>query len=349
MQCYRMENKKALKSVAEWKELVAEFQQPHLGRAIWQIVNTFGSILAIWIALYLTLGISWWLTMGLSALAGLFLVRSFIIFHDCGHGSFFKSKRANDILGFISGLSVFTPYHHWKWEHATHHATNGDLDRRGIGDIWTLTVREYLKSSRMTRFNYRLVRNPFILFVFAPLFLFFVLERFPSKKCKPRARRSVYVMNLAIVIWCVSMGSIFGFLSFLAIQVIMMGVAGTCGIWLFYVQHQFEDTYWAQSEEWDFTAAAMEGSSYYKLPKILQWFSGNIGFHHIHHLNAMIPNYNLERCHKSDPFFEVAPELNILTSLKSINYRLWDEEDSKMIGFRELKRKLAMNDLEQAA
>ena len=349
MQYFRMENKKTLKSVAEWKELVAEFQHPHLGRAIWQIVNTLGSVLAIWIALYFTLGISWWLTIGLSALAGLFLVRSFIIFHDCGHGSFFKSKKANDILGFISGLSVFTPYHHWKWEHARHHATNGDLDRRGIGDIWTLTVREYLTSSRMTRFNYRLVRNPFILFVFAPLFLFLVLERFPSKKAKPRARRSVYVMNLAIAIWCVSMGSIFGFLPFLVIQVIMMGVAGTCGIWLFYVQHQFEDTYWAQSEEWDFTAAAMEGSSYYKLPKILQWFSGNIGFHHIHHLNAMIPNYNLERCHKSDPFFEVAPELNILSSLKSINYRLWDEDDSKMIGFRELKRKLAMNDLGQAA
>ena len=255
-----MENKKALKSVAEWKELVAEFQHPHLGRAIWQIVNTLGSVLAIWIALYFTLGISWWLTFGLSALAGLFLVRSFIIFHDCGHGSFFKSKKANDILGFISGLTVFTSYHHWKWEHARHHATNGDLDRRGIGDIWTLTVREYLTSSRMTRFNYRLVRNPFILFVFAPLFLFLVLERFPSKKAKPRARRSVYVMNLAILVWCVSMGSIFGFLPFLVIQVIMMGVAGTCGIWLFYVQHQFEDTYWAQSEEWDFTAAAMEGS-----------------------------------------------------------------------------------------
>ena len=170
--------------MAEWKKLVAEYQKPDLGRAIWQIVNTLGSIVAIWIALFFTMGISWWLTIGLSVLAGLFLVRSFIIFHDCGH-DLFKSKKANNILGFISGMSVFT-YHHWRWEHAMHHATNGDLDRRGIGDIWTLTVREYLTSSRMTRFNYRLVRNPFILFVFAPLFLFMVLERFPSKKCKPR-------------------------------------------------------------------------------------------------------------------------------------------------------------------
>ena len=170
-----------------------------------------------------------------------------------------------------------------------HHATNGDLDRRGIGDIWTLTVREYLSSSRMTRINYRFVRNPFVLFVFAPLFLFLVLERFPSSKAKPREKRSVHIMNFSLLIWCLSMSAIFGVLPFIVIQVTMMAVAGTCGIWLFYVQHQFEDTYWAQGEDWDFTAAAMEGSSYYKLPKIMQWFSGNIGFHHIHHLNAMIP------------------------------------------------------------
>ena len=172
-----MEINQNKKSVAEWKKLVAEFQQPNLKRAVWQIVNTLGSVLLIWIALFFTMNISWWLTLGLSVLCGLFLVRVFIIFHDCGHGSFFKSKKANDILGFITGMLTFTPYHHWKWEHAMHHATNGDLDRRGIGDIWTLTVKEYLTSSRMTRINYRLVRNPFILFVFAPLFLFMVLER----------------------------------------------------------------------------------------------------------------------------------------------------------------------------
>ena len=230
-----------------------------------------------------------------------------------------------------------------------HHATNGDLDRRGIGDIWTLTVREYLSSSRMTRINYRFVRNPFVLFVFAPLFLFLVLERFPSSKAKPREKRSVHIMNFSLLIWCLTMSAIFGVLPFIVIQVTMMAVAGTCGIWLFYVQHQFEDTYWAQGEDWDFTAAAMEGSSYYKLPKIMQWFSGNIGFHHIHHLNAMIPNYNLERCHRSDPYFQVAPELNLISSLKSLKFRLWDEDNNKMIGFRELKRQLAMEELRDAA
>ena len=278
------------KSVAEWKELVAEFQKPDVGRATWQIVNTLGPIAAIWISLYFVKSISLWLCIPLSMLAGLFLIRAFIIFHDCGHGSFFKTKRANNILGFITGMLTFTPYHHWKWEHAVHHATNGDLDKRGIGDIWTLTVQEYLASSRWVKISYRFLRNPFILFGLAPLFLFFVLERFPSKKCKPRERRSVYIMNLALLVWCSVMSAIFGFLPFLLIQVTMMAVAGTCGIWLFYVQHQFEDTYWAQGEDWDFTAAAMEGSSYYKLPRIMQWFSGNIGFHHIHHLNAMIPN-----------------------------------------------------------
>ena len=334
-------NSTGRRSTKEWKKLVAEFQKPNLSRAIWQLANTLLPVLGIWIGLYFLKDISLWLCIPLAMIAGLFLIRAFIIFHDCGHGSFFKSKKANDILGFISGMTVFTPYQHWKWEHSRHHATNGDLDRRGIGDIWTLTVKEYLTSSRMTRFNYRFVRNPFILFVFAPLFLFMVLERFPSKKSQPRARRSVHVMNFTLLIWCATMTSIFGFIPFVVIQLTMMLVAGTCGIWLFYVQHQFEDTYWAQSGEWDFTAAAMEGSSYYKLPKVLQWFSGNIGFHHIHHLNSMIPNYNLERCHKSDPFFQVAPELNLLSSLKSMKYRLWDEENCKMIGFGDLKRQLA--------
>ncbi|MGA1101816.1 MAG: fatty acid desaturase, partial [Opitutales bacterium] len=233
-------------------------------------------------------------------------------------------------------------------EHAVHHATTGDLDRRGIGDVWTLTVKEYLASSRTTRLNYRLVRNPFILFVFAPLFLFFVLERFPSKKSKPREKRSVMMMNLALLTWGVCMSAIFGFMPWLFLQLIMMAVAGCSGVWLFYVQHQFEDAYWEETKNWDFTTAAMEGSSYYKLPKILQWFSGNIGFHHIHHLNPMIPNYNLEKCHHSDPFFRNAPELNIRTSLRSIKYRLWDEENGKMISFRDLKNQLSSEELKAA-
>ena len=340
-------NKKT-KSVAEWKKLVEDFQKPNRKAAIWQLVNTLGPLAGVWTALYFVYPISWLFAIPLAILGGLFLVRAFIIFHDCGHGSFFRSKKANDVLGFITGMLTFTPYHHWKWEHAMHHATTGDLDRRGIGDVWTLTVKEYLASSRTTRINYRLVRNPFILFVFAPLFLFFVLERFPSKKSKPREKRSVMMMNLALLTWGVCMSAIFGFIPWLIIQLVMMSVAGCSGVWLFYVQHQFEDAYWEETKNWDFTTAAMEGSSYYKLPKVLQWFSGNIGFHHIHHLNPRIPNYNLERCHHSDPFFRNAPELNIFTSLRSVKYRLWDEDNGKMISFRDLKRQLAEEDLQAA-
>ena len=338
-----------MKSVAEWKKLVEEYQHPHLGRALWQCTNTLGPILGIWIALYFLHSVSWWVSIPLAALAGLFLVRAFIIFHDCGHGSFLKNKKANDALGFFTGMLTFTPYHHWKWEHAVHHATNGDLDKRGIGDVWTMTVEEYLTSSRWIKLSYRFLRNPFILFGLAPLFLFFVLERIPSSKSKPRERRSVYLMNFTLLLYCTAMSMIFGLVPFLIIQTVMMGVAGGCGIWLFYVQHQFEDTYWAQGKDWDFTTAAMEGSSYYRLPRIMQWFSGNIGFHHIHHLNPMIPNYNLERCHHSDPFFQEAPELNLFSSLKTIKFRLWDEENCKMISFRDLKNQLAESELRTAA
>jgi omega-6 fatty acid desaturase (delta-12 desaturase) len=336
------------KSVAEWKKLVEDFQKPNRRAATWQVINTLVPLAGIWTALYFVYPVSIIFALALAILGGLFLVRAFIIFHDCGHGSFYKNKKANDILGFITGMLTFTPYHHWKWEHAVHHATTGDLERRGIGDVWTLTVKEYLSSSRATRFNYRLVRNPFILFVFAPLFLFLVLERFPSKKCKPREKRSVMVMNLALLTWGVCMSAIFGFVPWAILQFVMMAVAGCSGVWLFYVQHQFEDAYWEETKNWDFTSAAMEGSSYYKLPKILQWFSGNIGFHHVHHLNPMIPNYNLEKCHHSDAFFRNAPELNIRTSLRSIKYRLWDEENGKMISFRDLKQQISSGELKAA-
>ena len=218
--------KKNSKPVAEWKKLVEDYQHPHLGRALWQCANTLGPILGIWIALYFLKDASWLLTIALATLAGLFLVRAFIIFHDCGHGSFFKNKKANDALGFFTGMLTFTPYHHWKWEHAVHHATNGDLDKRGIGDAWTMTVEEYLTSSRRIKLSYRLLRNPFILFGLAPLFLFFVLERFPSSQCKPRERRSVYLMNLTLLLYGTAMSMIYGLVPFLIFQTIMMGVAG---------------------------------------------------------------------------------------------------------------------------
>ncbi|HTH46065.1 MAG TPA: fatty acid desaturase [Candidatus Limnocylindria bacterium] len=321
-----------------WKEIVAKYQQPSAGRAVWQLVNTLGPYALLWYLMYRSLAVSWWLTIPLAVLAGAFLVRVFIIFHDCGHGSFFKSRRANDVVGFITGLLTFTPYHHWRWEHSVHHASSGHLDRRGTGDIWTLTVQEYLESSRWRRFAYRLARNPVVLFVIAPLFLFVVMQRFPSPKANARDRHSVWWMNLAILGVAAGLSWAFGLKAYLVLQLTVMMIAGTAGLWMFYVQHQFEDVYWERGDEWDFAAAALEGSSFYKLPKILQWFSGNIGFHHIHHLSPRIPNYNLERCHESEPLFREVQPITLLSSLKSLNYRLWDEQDRKLVGYRRMRQ-----------
>jgi len=323
--------------VAVWKAIVAKYQEPSLPRAIWQIVNTLVPYGLLWYLMYLSLAVSWWLVVPLAILAGGFVVRIFIIFHDCGHGSYFRSRTVNDIAGFIAGVLTFTPYYHWRWEHNIHHAHSGDLDKRGTGDIWTLTVEEYLASSRWIKFRYRLARNPFILFVLAPLFLFFVLQRFPSSKANKRERHSVYWMNLAILGMAVGLSLIFGLKAYVLIQLIITAVAGAAGVWLFYVQHQFEDVYWERGDDWDYTKAALEGSSFYKLPKILQWFSGNIGFHHIHHLCARISNYNLERCHNADPLFQGVKPVTLGGSLKSFTFRLWDEQRRKLVGFGHLK------------
>jgi len=322
---------------AAWREIVAKYQQPSLVRALWQIVNTLVPYGLLWYLMYLSLSVSYWLTLPLAALAGAFLVRIFIIFHDCGHGSFFKSRVANDVVGFIAGMFTFTPYYHWRWEHFIHHASAGDLDRRGAGDIWTLTVQEYLESSRGRRFAYRLARNPIVLFILAPLFLFVVRERFPSARAKKRDRHSVYWMNLALACMAVGLSALYGIKAYVLIQLTAMMVAGSAGVWLFYVQHQFEGVYWERGDDWDYTSAGLQGSSFYKLPKILQWFSGNIGYHHIHHLSPRIPNYNLERCHKADPLFQKVKPVTLFSSMKSFTFRLWDEQRKKLVGYRHLR------------
>ena len=320
-----------------WKQIVARYQKPSVPRGVWQVVNTLVPYAALWFLMYLTTPISWWLTAPLAVLAGAFLVRVFIIFHDCGHGSFFKSPRANHILGAITGVLTFTPYFHWRWEHAIHHSSSGDLDRRGTGDIWTLTVQEYLESSRWKRFAYRLARNPVVLFLIAPLFLFLVMQRFASSKAGRRERHSVYWTNLAVAAMVLGLGLVFGFKAYLLIQLIIVGVGTSIGVWLFYVQHQFEGVYWERSDNWDYATAALKGSSFYKLPKILQWFSGNIGFHHIHHLSPRIPNYNLEKCHQAEPLFQTVKPVTLLSSLKSFTFRLWDEQERKLVGYRHLR------------
>jgi omega-6 fatty acid desaturase (delta-12 desaturase) len=322
---------------AAWKAIVLKYQKPSTIRALWQLVDTIIPYALCWYLMYLCVAVSWWLVLPLAVLAGALLVRVFIIFHDCGHGSFFKSRVANDLVGCLTGVLTFTPYYHWRWEHAIHHGSAGDLDQRGTGDVWTLTVQEYLEASRWKKFAYRLARNPFILFIIAPLFLFAIRQRFPSPKASRRERHSVYAMNTAILAMAVGLAWFLGIKAYLIIQLIILMVAGGAGVWLFYVQHQFEDVYWERGADWSFVAAALKGSSFYKLPRVLQWFSGNIGFHHIHHLSPRIPNYNLEKCHRADPLFQQVKPITLFASLKSATYRLWDEKNKKLVGYRRLR------------
>jgi acyl-lipid omega-6 desaturase (Delta-12 desaturase) len=324
---------------SKWKEIVAKYQLPKPRAALWQMANSLVPYAVTWYLMCRSLSVSRWLTLPLVVLAGGFLVRIFIIFHDCGHGSFFKSRRANDITGFITGVLTFTPYRQWRWEHALHHATAGDLDRRGIGDVWTLTVQEYLEASRWKRFAYRLARNPVVLFLLAPLFLFLVMNRFPSSKAPGRERLSVHQTNLGILAIAAALVWLFGLKAYLVLQLSVVMVAAVAGVWLFYVQHQFEGVYWERSERWDYCTAALKGSSFYKLPKILQWFSGNIGYHHIHHLSPRIPNYNLEKCHQAEPLFQTVQPVTLFSSFKSLTFRLWDEQRRKLVGFGAVKRR----------
>jgi omega-6 fatty acid desaturase (delta-12 desaturase) len=317
--------------------VVAKYQKSEVWPGVWQLVNTLVPYAALWYLMFLSLRVSVWLVLPLAVLAAGFLVRVFIIFHDCGHGSFFPSRKANDIVGFITGVLTLTPYHHWRWEHALHHATSGDLDRRGVGDVWTLTVQEYLAASRWKRFAYRLARNPVVLFGLAPIFLFGFMQRVPNRKAPRRERQSVAWTNLGIVCLGAGLSWIFGFKTYLLLQLLVMAIGGCAGIWLFYVQHQFEGAYWERSADWDYSTAALKGSSFYKLPKVLQWFSGNIGFHHIHHLSPRIPNYSLEKCHKAEPLFQTVKPVTLFGSMKSLTFRLWDEQRQKLVGYRALR------------
>lgn len=324
-----------------WRSSLARFQQPSARRAAWQVANSIVPYGLLWWAIHWSLGVSWWLTVPLAVLAAGFLVRIFIIFHDCGHGSFLRSSRANAYIGRIAGLLTLTPYLQWRWEHATHHGTSGDLDRRGLGDIWTLTVEEYQKASRWKRLAYRLARNPIILFFVAPTYIFVVHQRIPTAAAPRRERRSVHWMNLAILAMVVAMSLALGVKEYLLIQLAITGIAGAAGLWMFYVQHQFEDTYWARRPRWNAVEAALRGSSYYKLPKVLQWFSGNIGFHHVHHLNPGIPNYNLQRCHEAEPLFKQVRPMTLPSSLRTLSMRLWDEQAQRLVGYRALRRRVS--------
>jgi omega-6 fatty acid desaturase (delta-12 desaturase) len=319
---------------------VAAYAGADQRKAVWQVVNTFVPYFALWALMIYTVkaGVSYWITLALAVVAAGLLVRIFIFFHDCGHGSFFSSPRANTVLGYISGILTFTPYHSWRRAHARHHATSGNLDRRGVGDVWTMTVEEYQAAPRKTRIAYRLLRNPLFLFGLGPLGSFLVLQRFPQKGTKRRERASVHITNLAVLGIVVLASLTIGFWTYVSIQLPIIAIGGALGIWLFYVQHQYEGVYWARDEAWDPTKAALEGSSYYKLPRVLQWFTGNIGLHHIHHLRPRIPNYRLQQCYDQVPAMQAVPALTIGGSLKSLRMNLWDEKRQALVSFRSLRR-----------
>jgi omega-6 fatty acid desaturase (delta-12 desaturase) len=284
--------------------------------------------------------IAWWIPLLIAPLATGFLVRMFIIFHDCGHGSFFKSKRANRIVGTILGSMVFTPYERWHRDHAIHHRTVGNLDKRGFGDVWTLTTEEYQARSRWKRFVYRLYRNPIMLFGIGPFFLFVVWFRFPKPSLSRSENWSVHITNLILLVLISGAIALMGWKPFLLIQLPIIYLATVFGVWLFYIQHQFEEVIWSRQEEWEYKTMALEGSSFVKFPRLLQWFTGNIGFHHIHHLSPKIPNYNLEKCHKENQMFGVIKPVTFVPSIRTIRLRLWDENIGQLISFRQYRKSL---------
>src|SRR5688572_16227163 len=321
-----------------WQKIIAKYQTPDFWKSLWQIINSIGPYVALWYLMYLSLNVSYLLTLALALVASGFLIRIFIILHDCGHGSFFKSPQANEIVGFITGVLAFTPYHQWRRNHAIHHAHSSDLDRRGSWDLpLTLTVKEYLQLPRWRQFLYRLYRHPLILIGVAPLLLFAVAQRFASPSSGKRERFGVFLTNLALLALALTLIWLFGWKAYLLVQLPILFLAATIGVWLFYIQHQFEDTYWEGNGQWDYVRAAMQGSSYYKLPKLLQWFTGNIGLHHIHHLSPRVPNYALQQCHDENPVFQQVSIITFWMSLKALSLRLWDEEQQKLVSFGYLK------------
>jgi len=336
-----VENLEKLRGLAGDKSLLknlTKYARPDVKRSLGQLANSLIPFFALWGLMYWSLSVSYWLTLALAVPAAGFMVRIFIIFHDCGHGSFFKSKKANDLVGIITGIITLTPYHRWKHDHAIHHATAGDLDRRGVGDVQMLTVAEYLALPRWKQVIYRLSRNPLLMFTVGAWSVFIFVHRFYKRGAGKLERNSVHLTNLAWLGILLIAHLTIGLRDFFLVHFPIVAIGTTFGVWLFYVQHQFEGSYWERHEKWDFILTALQGSSFYRLPRVLQWFSGNIGFHHIHHLNPRIPNYQLPRCHAEIPVFQYVRPLTLMRSLKSLSYRLWDEESQRMVGFGALKQ-----------
>jgi omega-6 fatty acid desaturase (delta-12 desaturase) len=322
--------------IADLSKTVQPFTRPDRTKATWQVLNTlvpYVSLLAA-MAVMAHLGFPYWTILFVAVIAAAFYVRVFILFHDCCHGSFFATPRANRILGYVTGILTFTPFEQWRRAHLKHHDTVGDLDRRGVGDIWTLTSEEFEAASRWKRLGYRVVRNPIFVLTFGTIIIFLISPRYFHALDKKRERQSIIVTNIALAVIVAAAAMTIGIKTYLLIQIPVLLIAGVAGLWLFYVQHQFEGTYWERREAWDPLKAALEGSSFYKLPRVLQWFTGNIGFHHVHHVQQRIPNYNLERCHNDVAVLRQVKPLTFFVSLKSARLHLWDEARRQLRGYR---------------
>ncbi|GGU63392.1 fatty acid desaturase [Streptomyces lavendofoliae] len=314
-----------------WRDIVARYRTTHTLKSLAQVANTFPLYFALLYLMCLVLSHSYWWTLALSPMAAALLVRIAVILHDCGHGSFFRSRRANDALGTFCGFLAFVPYHQWRKAHALHHATSGDLDRRGVGDVPTLTVREYLGRSRWGRLRYRMFRSPAFYLGAGPTLLLLVGQRLVNPSSGSTERRSVHCTNavfagvIALTWWTGTLTA------FLLVYGPVLLLSSTALVYLFYVQHQFENTYWERRERWDYFTAAVRGSSFLQLPSLLRWCTANLGYHHVHHLSSRIPNYALRRCHDENPIFHQATVITLRSSLRSLRLRLWDEDQQRLV------------------
>ena len=320
------------------RELLAPYAKAHDGRAMWTLATSVVPYLALSFAMYVALGVSDLLVVALAVPTAAFLVRTFIVFHDCSHGSFVKSKRLNAWIGMATGLLLYSPFLRWKHDHAVHHATSGDLERRGVGDVRTLTVGEYAALSPRGRLGYRLLRNPLVMFGLGPIVAMMIGPRIVAKGARPRMRRSVLWTNVALALLVGGVCWLIGWQDYLVVCGLPALLAGSAGIWLFYVQHQFEDAYWENGENWSYADAALKGSSFLKLPRVLQFCSGNIGYHHVHHLSARIPNYNLQRAHDENPMLQAVPTLSLWDGARAVTLKLWDEDAKRLVSFGHVRR-----------
>ena len=316
-----------------WRETLAPYARADLPRALACIATSVVPYLAVTALMYVALGVSTLLAVALVVPATGFLVRTFIVFHDCTHGSFLPSRRANRWLGVACGVLVYTPFHIWRHEHAIHHATAGDLDHRGTGDVETLTVAEYRARSRGQRLGYRFMRNPLVMLGLGPLFSMVLEPRMVPRWARKRFGRKIIATDIALIALWGGLCALVGWRAVLFVQLAPALLAGAVGIWLFYVQHQFEGVYWERGDEWSYAASALHGSSHLRLPKLAQFFTGNIGLHHVHHLHARIPNYNLQRAHDENAIFHDVREIGAWEAVLALRLKLYDEHSGRLVGF----------------